>query len=54
MQAAAGCAARRMNGILGGRPVRVQMSRTWSYQFLKGGLSDAVCGDGKPNRHKGL
>jgi len=54
MQAAAGCAARRMNGILGGRPVRVQTSRTWSYQFFETGLARGVCDDGKLNWRKGL
>ncbi|WP_279609737.1 hypothetical protein [Burkholderia ambifaria] len=43
-----------MNGILGGRPVRVQMSRTWSYQFLEMALPDVICGDGKLNGRKGL
>jgi hypothetical protein len=54
MQAAAGCAAHRMDGILGGRSGHVQTSSTWSYQFFEAGLKGAVDRGEKLNPNKGL
>lgn len=54
MQATAGCAARRMDGILGGQPARVQTLLVWSYQFFEVFLYGDIAQDTKPNPYKGL
>lgn len=54
MRAAAGYAPRRMDGILGGRPVRVHTSRAWSYQFFEACREAGVGLDVKASHDKGL
>lgn len=54
MRAAAGCATRRMDGILGGRPVRVHTSQAWSYQFFEACREAGVGLDVKASHDKGL
>ncbi|ERJ33768.1 hypothetical protein L810_3861 [Burkholderia sp. AU4i] len=47
-------ARRRMDGILGGRPVCVHTSRVWSYQFFEACREARVGIDVKASHDKGL